>query len=147
MYGFKAFSRSQWCWCMTRRELFAIIHFVMKKFSYYFLNQEFTLGTKHLSLRWLDLFHDKATDILHYLKPFRSYMTILYRPGKLHGNADALSRIDTRTCPHEECQDHGHLITKIKAPSEKKPRLFCAIQMKSKDGNHDLDDLGELVPL
>ncbi len=40
-------------------------------------------------------------------------MTILYRPGKLHGNADALSRIDTSPCPHKDCPDHGHLIKKV----------------------------------
>ncbi len=64
MYGSKAFSGSQRQWCTTRRELFAIIHFVMVKFSYYLLNQEFTLCTDHSSLRWLDSFHDKATDVL-----------------------------------------------------------------------------------
>ncbi len=64
MYGSKAFSGSQRRWCMTRRELFTIIHFVTVKSSYYMLNQEFTLRTDHLSLRWLDLFHDKATDVL-----------------------------------------------------------------------------------
>ncbi len=74
MFGSKAFSGSQRQWCMTRRELFAIIHFVMVKFSYYLLNQVFTLRTDHLSLRWLDSFHDKATYILrrwlHYLETF-----------------------------------------------------------------------------
>ncbi len=74
MYGSKAFSRSQRRWCTTRRELFAIIHFVTVKFSYYLLNQEFTLCTDHSSLRLLDSFHDKATDVLarwlHYLEPF-----------------------------------------------------------------------------
>ncbi len=60
MYGYKAFSGSQRRWYMTRRELFAIIHFVTVKFSYYLLNQELTLCTDHSSLRWLDSFHDKA---------------------------------------------------------------------------------------
>ncbi len=64
MYGSKAFSGSQRQWCMTRRELFAIIHFVTVKFSYYLLNQEFTLRTDQSSLRWLDSFYDKATDVL-----------------------------------------------------------------------------------
>ncbi len=39
MYGSKAFSGCQRRWCTTRRELFAIIHFVTVKFSYYLLNQ------------------------------------------------------------------------------------------------------------
>ncbi len=64
MYGSKAFSGSQLRRCMTRRELMAIIHFVTVKFSYNLLNQEFTLLTDHFSLSWLDLFHDKATDVL-----------------------------------------------------------------------------------
>ncbi len=49
MYGSKAFYGSQ-----RRRERFAIIHFVKVKFSYYLLNQEFTLRTDHSLLRWLD---------------------------------------------------------------------------------------------
>ncbi len=71
-------------------------------------------------------------------------MTILYRPGKLHGNADALSRIDTRPCPHEDCTDHGHLIKKVKLPYEKKPRLLHAIQTTGQGGDIDLDT--DLVP-
>ncbi len=67
-------------------------------------------------------------------------MTILYRPGKLHCNADALSRIDT----HEDCPDHGHLIKKVKSPSEKKPRLLHAIQTRGQGGDCDLDT--DLVP-
>ncbi len=64
MYGSKAFSGSQSRWCMTRREHFAIIHYVTVKFSYYLLNQYFTLHTDHLSLRWLYSFHVKTTDVL-----------------------------------------------------------------------------------
>ncbi len=63
----------------------------------------------------------------------------MYRPGKLHGNAAALSRIDTRPCPREDCPDHGHLITKVSTPSEKKPRLLLAIQTRGEGGNRDLD--------
>ncbi len=46
-------------------------------------------------------------------------MTILYRPGKLHCNADALSRIDTRLCPHEHCpaQDCDHDLDTDLVPS------------------------------
>ncbi len=141
MYGSKSFSVSQRRWCTTSRELFSIIHFVMVKFSYHLLNQEFILHTDHSSLRWLDSFHDNATDILtrwlHFLEPFRPYMTNLYRPGKLHGNAAALSRIDTRQCPLENCHDHGHLIKKVKSPSEKKPRLLHSIQTRGQGGDSD----------
>ncbi len=71
-------------------------------------------------------------------------MTILYRPGKLHGNANALLRIDTRPCPREDCPDHGHLIKKVKSSSEKKPRLLHAIQTRGQGGDGDLNTY--LVP-
>ncbi|MBL0687579.1 MAG: hypothetical protein JJV94_07120 [Sulfurospirillum sp.] len=61
----------------------AVFSQVTVKFSYYLLGQDFTLKTNNSSLRWLDLFHDKATDVLarllHYMEPFRPYMTIMYR--------------------------------------------------------------------
>ncbi len=66
-------------------------------------------------------------------------MTILYRARKLHGNADALSRIDTRPCTCEDRPNHGHLVKKDKSPSEKKPRLLHAIQTRGQDGDRDLD--------
>ncbi len=114
MYGYKSFSGSQRRWCTTRRELFVIIHFATVKFSYYLLDQEFILRTNHSSLRWLDSFHDKATDVLawwlHYLEPFRPYMIIMYTPGKHQCNSDALSRIDTRLRPYENFSHHCHLI-------------------------------------
>ncbi len=66
-------------------------------------------------------------------------MTIVYRPGKLHGNADPLSRIDTRPCPCEDCPDDGHLIKKVKSPSEKKPRLLHALRTRGQVGDGDLD--------
>ncbi len=69
---------------------------------------------------------------------------MLYRPGKLHGNADALFRIDTKPCPREDCQDHGHLIRKVKSLLEKKSRLLYAIQTMSQDGDHDVDS--DLIP-
>ncbi len=73
-------------------------------------------------------------------------MTILYWPGKLQGNADELLRSDTRPCHHEDCPDHGHLIKKVNSPSEKKPRLLCAIQMRNQDGSQDLDNNSDSVP-
>ncbi len=71
-------------------------------------------------------------------------MTILYMPGKLHGNADTLSTIDKRPCPLEDCPDHGYLIKKVKSPFKKKPRLLYAIQTRGQGGDCDLDT--DLVP-
>ncbi len=120
------------------------------KFSYYLLGQDFTLRTYHLSLRRLDSFHHNTTDVLawwlHYLEPFRPYMTMMFRPGKNHGNADTLWRIDTRPCPSEDCPDHGHLLNKVKSPSENKPILLTVIRTRSQDIAGKLDNDSEVVP-
>ncbi len=47
-----------------KKRTFRYNSFCNGEFSYYFLTQEFTLCTYHPSLRWLELFHDKATDVL-----------------------------------------------------------------------------------
>ncbi len=73
-------------------------------------------------------------------------MTIMYRPGKNNGNADALSRIDTRPCPCEDCPEHSYLIKKVKTPFEKKPRLLAAIRMRSQDITGNFDNNCEVVP-
>ncbi len=40
-------------------------------------------------------------------------MKIEHRSGIKHGNADALSRFETRLCPRLDCPDPGHQVTKI----------------------------------
>ena len=128
MYGSKGLVGSQQKWCTTRRELWAIVHFVTKQFSFYLQGREFKLRTDHSSLRWLKSFHDKATDVLarwlYYLEAYRPYMKIEHRAGEKHGNADALSRFETRSCPREDCPDPGHQEQKRKKLSSSKDQAI-----------------------
>jgi len=121
MYGSKCLSGPQLRWCTTRRELWAIFYFVTRCFSYYLVEQKFTLRTDHSALRWLTTMQDNTRDLalarwLSYLLPLYPNMTITYRKGEDHGNADAMSRLifktNTRTCPREDCPDRGHMLTK-----------------------------------
>ncbi len=118
MYGSKGLVGSQQKWCTTRRELWAIVYFVTTQFSFYLQGGNFTLRTDHSSLRWLKCFHDKASDVLacwlYYLEPFRPFLKIEHRAGIKHGNADALSRFETRSCSREDCPDLGHKLPKRK---------------------------------
>ncbi len=41
-------------------------------------------------------------------------MKIEHSAGQKHGNADALSRFKTRSCPREDCPDPGHKMPKRK---------------------------------
>ncbi len=64
MHGSKNILRVTMMMVYNNKRTFFYNSFVTVKFFYYLLNQEFTLRTDHLSLRWLDSFHDKETDML-----------------------------------------------------------------------------------
>ena len=150
MYGSRHLAGSQQNWCTTRRELFAIIFFVTERFSHYLTGRKFTLRTDHASLVWLDTFKEKASDglarWLQYLEPFRNDMKIVHRAGKLHGNADALSRRKPyRNCPREECPEReleirGSLFRKQKPPLS----TLHVIQTRAQ-ANIDFEKSGDAV--
>lgn len=51
-YASRTLSKSEQNYCVTRRELLAVVHFV-KHFNHYLYGQTFTIRTDHASLKWL----------------------------------------------------------------------------------------------
>lgn len=80
-------------YCTTRKELLAVVTFT-RHFRHYLLGGSFLLRTDHNSLTWLMRFKHIEGQLARWLEELSQYqMRILHRPGKLHGNADGLSRI------------------------------------------------------
>lgn len=99
-YYSKLFNTSQRRYCVTRRELLAIVQSIMH-FHHYLYGQAFKISTDHGSLRWLLNFKNPKGQIAPWIETLASYeFEIEHRPGRLHGNADALSR---RPCIENEC--------------------------------------------
>ena len=95
-YFAKALSKCQQKYCVTRKELLAVI-LAVKHFHTYLAGAEFTIRSDHSSLRWLTHFRDTEGQIARWLQFLGGYtFTIEYRPGKKHANADGLSR--SRPC-------------------------------------------------
>jgi len=123
MYASKGFHGSQLRWCTTRRELWGIVYMVTKAFKYYLNNRDFLVRTDHASLTWMHNFPRNSNDTIcrwiFYLSEV-GRMKVVYRPGKKHGNADAMSRLRpvTRDCPIPICKDPGHRLTKAKTRKE-----------------------------
>ena len=91
-YASKMLSASQRRYCVTYRELLAIVVFV-KQFRHYLLGRKFRIRTDHASLKWLSRFKDAEGMVgrwITYLSTFD--FELEHRKGLLHGNADALSR-------------------------------------------------------
>ena len=106
-YGSKCLSKAERRYCVTRRELLALVYFV-KHFRYYLYGARFLLRTDHGSLRWLFNFKSPEGQIARWLETLATFdLEIKHRPGKQHGNADGLSRIPCKQCGREEETEVG----------------------------------------
>ena len=91
-YFSKALSKAQRQYCVTRRELLAII-LSLKQFHHYLYGTQFLVRTDHGALTWLLRFKNPEGQMARWLEMLNTYnFDIQHRPGKLHGNADGLPR-------------------------------------------------------
>lgn len=88
-------------YCTTRKEMLALVFFI-KQHRHYLLGRKFVVRTDHQSLKWLQNFRDPEGQIARWQQQLQEYdFECHHRPGKQHGNADALSRIPLRD--HGDC--------------------------------------------
>jgi transposase InsO family protein len=92
VYGSRKLSDAEKNYCVTRRELLAVVYFT-KIFKQYLLGRHFTLRTDHAALRWLQKTPEPIGQQSRWLEKLAEFdFNIVHRPGLKHGNADALSR-------------------------------------------------------
>ena len=113
-YGSKMLSSSQCSYCVTYRELLAVVEFV-RHFRHYLLARRFLLTTDHGSLRWLLNFRDSGDCLIgRWLARLAIYdFQIEHQSEASHSNADALSRIEfkpKRKCERARCEDCAKLV-------------------------------------
>ena len=102
-YASRLLSKPERRYCVTRKELLAVVTFV-QHFRSYLLGSHFTLRTDHGSLTWLWNFKEPQGQLARWLEKLQEFdFTIIHRPGKKHSNADALSRL-----PCQQCGRNGH---------------------------------------
>ena len=76
----------------TRLEMLALVTY-MDHFSYFLLGRKFCLRTDHHSLVWLMSFKEPQGQVARWPERLQEYdYEIQDRPGRLHDNADGLSR-------------------------------------------------------
>ena len=102
-YYSKTLSKPERNYCVTRRELLAIVR-ALEHFHKYLYGREFSLRTDHAAIAWLLRFKNLVGQLVRLLECLQEYnFKVQHRRGRLHGNADGLSR---RPCP-EDCR-HCH---------------------------------------
>eukprot|EP00731_Ephydatia_muelleri_P019301 Em0012g126a len=97
-YASRSLSRQEQRYCVTRRELLAVVEFT-HHFRPYLLGRQFTLRTDHGSLVWLQNFKEPEGQLARWLERLQEFdFVVIHRQGTQHCNADALSRIPCRQC-------------------------------------------------
>ena len=144
-YYSKTLSPAEQNYCVTRKELLAVVKAV-KHFRPYLYGQRFLLRTDHASLRWLCRRREPSAQVARWLEILSEFTYQLeHRPGAKHGNADGLSRQacpeDCRQCTRIEERDGGpskqammkgdpNKVAAIKLPGERNFRQLVQSQME-----------------
>ena len=99
-YFSRVFNKAERRYCVTRRELLAVLLSV-RHFKYYLCGLTFTVRTDHSALQWLMSFREPEGQVARWLEELQAYVfTVVHRAGAQHSNADALSR---RPCAMDGC--------------------------------------------
>ena len=99
-YASRALDSRERNYCVSRKELLAIVHF-LKYFKQYLLGRRFKVRTDHSALMWLRKTPEPIGQQARWCEQLEEFdFVVEHRPGVKHGNADALSR---RPCPKKEC--------------------------------------------
>lgn len=100
-YASRTLNKAEQNYCVTRRELLAIVVF-LKHFRHYLYGQQVRVRTDHGALRWLLQFKNPEGQLARWLEVISQYrLTLEHRAGRIHSNADGLSRrpcVNCRQC-------------------------------------------------
>ena len=133
-YAAKRLNSTQQNYAPTKGELLAAVTF-MRHFHYYLRYRKFILRTDHAALKYIRTMDPPKGTIARWLDCIANFeFEVVYREGKKHGNADALSRLENLDSRHET-EDHKELISQLDFIQ---PQTF--LQMQEKD-----DDLQLLI--
>lgn len=97
-YYSKSMSKSERNYCVTRRELLAVVNAV-KHYHHFLYGNKFTIRTDHSAVKFFLRFKNPEGQISRWLEILSAYnFEIQHRAGRLHGNSDGLSRIPCGMC-------------------------------------------------
>lgn len=126
-YSYK-FNKAERNYCVTRKELLAIVK-SLDHFHPYLYGARFKVRTDHSALQWLKTLKKPEGQLARWLGKLEQHdYSVEHRPGRVHNNADALSR---RPCAPE-----------CKHCSGKDPVDMCK-RTQVCDEDEETEDLGD----
>ena len=133
-YASKTLNKAERRYCVTRKELLAVVHFV-QYFKHFLLGRKFTVRTDHSSLRWIRNFKNPEGQTARWIEILETYhFEIIHRPGKRHGNADAMSRIPCRQCGLTDHVEPGRKNQNSNTPGSVRGQISPEMQEAEEQG-------------
>jgi transposase InsO family protein len=111
-YASRHLSTREQNYCVTRRELLAVVYY-LKYFRHYLLGAKLPvrIRTDHAAILWLRRIPEPVGQQARWLETMEEFnFTVEHRAGRLHCNADAMSRIpcnNRRCCPPQDRDANG----------------------------------------
>lgn len=101
-YMSKTMNKHELQYCTTRKELLAVVT-ALKHFHHYLLGQKVKLRTDNSAVSWIRTLKIPTGQVFRWLQYIETYdISVSHRPGKAHGNSDALSRVPCKVCQRQE---------------------------------------------
>ena len=115
-YASKALTKPERNYCVTRREMLAVVYFVTY-FKHFLLGRRFTIRSDNSAVRYWtrihsDTFEPKGQTARWLVKLGAYDFEIKHRPGRQHANADGLSRAPFVDCAQCDLRHQGGFQTK-----------------------------------
>ena len=106
-YMSQAMNRHQKSYCVTRKELLAVVT-ALRKFHHYLYGQDVLLRTDNAAVSWVRNLKNPTGQMARWLQEIETFnLTVTHRPGRKHQNADALSRSPCKVCAKQEANQEG----------------------------------------
>ena len=106
-YGSRKLNKAEQNYCVTDKECLAVKHFC-EYYRQYLLGRKFKVVSDHQALKWLFSMKEPKSRIARWIEALSPFnFTLEYKPGRLHTNADAMSR-----CPNPKscmCDEDAEL--------------------------------------
>ena len=134
-YISKTMNKHELQYCTTRKELLAVVT-ALKHFHHYLLGQKVKLRTDNSAVSWIRTLKNPTGQVFRWLQYIETYdISETHRPGRSHGNSDALSRVPCKVCQRQEqneskdTNEHNPDLHNEETGSDSKPtaELFRAV--------------------